>query len=479
MTTSPSAVREPSSDRHTPTGALYTDAARDHLWMHFTRHSVFQDPSEGGLGHTVPIITRGEGHRIWDDRGNEYLDGLAGLFVVNVGHGREEIAEAMAKQARELAFFPLWSYAHPRAIELAERLAANAPGDLNRVFFTTGGGEAVETAWKLAKQYFKLTGKPTKHKVISRSVAYHGTPQGALSITGIPAAKEMFEPLVPGAHKVPNTNLYRAPEGLRDDEKAFGRWAADRIAEAIEFEGPDTVAAVFLEPVQNSGGCFPPPPGYFERVREICDEYDVLLVSDETICAFGRIGSMFACDDFGYVPDIITTAKGVTSGYAPLGLMVASERLFEPFTQGTTSFPHGYTWGGHPVSCAAAMANLDIFEREGLNDHVKTSAPAFKSTLEKLLDLPLVGDVRGAGFFYGIELVKDKTTRETFDDAESERLLRGFLSKALFDAGLYCRADDRGDPVVQLAPPLTIDQGVFDDIESRLRSVLTEAENHL
>jgi adenosylmethionine-8-amino-7-oxononanoate aminotransferase len=362
---------------------------------------------------------------------------------------------------------------------LAERLAGYAPGDLNRVFFTTGGGEAVESAWKLAKQYWKLVGKPNKHKVISRAVAYHGTPQGALSITGIPAAKEMFEPLVPGAFKVPNTNLYRAPDNLRGDPKRFGRWAADRIAEAIEFEGPDTVAAVFLEPVQNSGGCFPPPPGYFERVRQICDQYDVLLVSDETICAFGRIGSMFACEDFGYVPDIITCAKGMTSGYSPIGAMIVSDRLFEPYRTGNTYFPHGYTFGGHPVSSAVALANLDIFEREGLNAHVRANAPAFRATLEKLLDLPIVGDVRGEGYFYGIELVKDKVTRETFDDEESERLLRGFLSKALFDAGLYCRADDRGDPVVQLAPPLIIGQPEFDEIEAILRSVLTEAWNRL
>jgi adenosylmethionine-8-amino-7-oxononanoate aminotransferase len=479
MTTEPSAVFEPSSDTHTPQGTLMSDAARDHLWGHFTRHSVFEPKDAGGSGGAWPIITRGEGHKIWDDRGNEYIDGLSGLFVVQVGHGRAELADAAAKQAKELAFFPLWSYAHPRAIELAERLAAGAPGDLNRVFFTTGGGEAVETAWKLAKQYYKLVGKPTKHKVISRSVAYHGTPQGALSITGIPAAKEMFEPLVPGAFKVPNTNHYRAPEHLRDDEKAFGRWAADRIAEAIEFEGPDTVAAVFLEPVQNSGGCFPPPPGYFERVREICDEYDVLLVSDEVICAFGRIGSMFACDDFNYVPDIITCAKGMTSGYSPIGAMIASDRLFEPFRKGTTYFPHGYTFGGHPVSAAVAMANLDIFEREGLNAHVKENGPRFRATLEKLRDLPIVGDVRGAGYFYGIELVKDKDTRETFNDDECERLLRGYLSKALFDAGLYCRADDRGDPVIQLAPPLIVGQAEFDDIESRLRSVLKGAEAHL
>jgi adenosylmethionine-8-amino-7-oxononanoate aminotransferase len=407
--------------------------------MHFTRHS--------SLGrHDVPIIARGEGVYVYDSAGKSYLDALAGLFVVQVGHGRGEIAEAAAKQARDLAFFPLWGHAHPQAIDLAERLAGYAPADLNRVFFTTGGGEAVESAWKLAKQYFKLKGKPGKHKVISRSVAYHGTPQGALSITGIPAAKEAFEPLVPGAFKVPNTNLYRAPEHLRDDEKAFGRWAADRIGEAIEFEGPDTVAAVFLEPVQNSGGCFPPPPGYFDRVREICDAYDVLLVSDEVICAFGRIGEIFACNDYGYVPDIITCAKGMTSGYAPIGAMIVSDRLFEPFTRATTTFMHGYTFGGHPVSCAVAMANLDIFEREKLVDRVHENAPVFRATLEKLRDLEIVGDVRGDGYFYGIELVKDKATRQTFDEAESERLLRGFLSKALFEAGLYCRADDRGDP---------------------------------
>jgi adenosylmethionine-8-amino-7-oxononanoate aminotransferase len=451
----------------------YQAAGRDHLWLHFTRHSTYEKGGE------MPLIVKGEGHRIWDSHGREYIDGLAGLFVVQVGHGREELAEAAAKQAKELAFFPLWSFAHPRAVELADRIAAMAPGDLNRVFFTTGGGEAVESAWKLAKQYFKLTGKPNKHKVISRAVAYHGTPQGALSITGIPPLKEMFEPLVPGAHKVPNTNFYRRPEFIGDDEKAFGRWAADRIAEAIEFEGPDTVAAVFLEPVQNAGGCFPPPPGYFERVREICDQYDVLLVSDEVICAFGRVGEMFGAAEFGYQPDIITCAKGMTSGYSPIGAMIASDRLFEPFRSGTTAYAHGYTFGGHPVSSAVAMANLDIFEREGLTDHVQQNAPAFRATLEKLLDIPIVGDVRGHGYFYGIELVKDRETKETFDDAESERLLRGYLSGALWEAGLYCRADDRGDPVIQLAPPLIIGQPEFDDIEQRLRSVLTGALEHL
>ncbi len=450
--------------------------ARDHLWMHFTRHSTYDT-------HEVPTIVRGDGAYIYDSQGKRYLDGLAGLFVVQVGHGRTELAEAAAKQAAELAFFPLWSYAHPGAIDLATRLADAAPGELNRVFFTTGGGEAVESAWKLAKQYFKLTGKPTKHKVISRAIAYHGTPQGALSITGLPGMKAPFEPLVPSTFRVPNTNFYRAPDTFHSegggDLHAFGQWAANRIAEAIEFEGPDTVAAVFLEPVQNSGGCFPPPPGYFERVREICDEYDVLLVSDEVICAFGRLGHMFAADRYGYQPDIITCAKGLTSGYSPLGAMIATDRLFEPFGKGETSFAHGYTFGGHPVSTAVAMANLDIFEREQLNEHVRATEDDFRATLEKLNDLPIVGDVRGDGYFYGIELVKDKATKETFDDAESERLLRGFLSGALFEAGLYCRADDRGDPVVQLAPPLVCDQSHFDEMEQILRDVLTRGWEQL
>jgi adenosylmethionine-8-amino-7-oxononanoate aminotransferase len=448
-----------------------SDSAREHLWMHFTRMSSYAE-------NPVPVIVRGEGPYIWDDQGRRYLDGLAGLFVVQAGHGRTELAEAAYKQSGELAFFPLWSYAHPKAIELAERLASLAPGDLNRVFFTTGGGEAVESAWKLARQYFKTQGKPTKYKVISRSIAYHGTTMGALSITGIPAAREDFEPLVPGAFKVPNTNFYRAPEH-GDDLEAFGRWAADQIAQMIEFEGPDTVAAVFLEPVQNSGGCFPPPPGYFQRVREICDQYDVLLVSDEVICAFGRLGEYFGSTRYGYQPDIITCAKGMTSGYSPIGAMIARDRLVEPFLTGNTTFSHGFTFGGHPVSAAVAMANLDIFEREDLTGHVRRNEGAFRSTLEKLTDLPIVGDVRGDGYFYGIELVKDKVTKETFDEDESERLLRGFLSKALFTAGLYCRADDRGDPVVQLAPPLVCDQSHFDEMEQILRSVLTEAWSRL
>ena len=406
-------------------------AARRHLWLHFTRMSSYADGE-------MPVIVRGSGQYVYDNHGKRYLDGLSGLFVSQIGHGRAEVAEAGARQATELAYFPLWSYAHPRAVELAERLAALAPGDLNRVFFTTSGSEAVESAWKLAKQYFRTIGQPSRYKVLSRDIAYHGTSMGALAITGLPGIKEPFEPMTPGGVRVPNTNFYRAPDFVATDLAAFGRWAADEIERAILREGPESVAAVFLEPVQNSGGCFPPPPGYFARVREICDRYGVLLVSDEVICAFGRLGYYFGAQRYEYQPDIITFA-------------------------------------GHPVSSAMALANLDIFEKEDLLGNVRANEAAFRATLEKLYDLPIVGDVRGAGYFYGIELVKDKVTKETFTDEESERLLRGFLSQAVFDAGLPCRCDDRGDPVVQLAPPLICGQEHFDEMEQILRGVLTEA----
>jgi adenosylmethionine-8-amino-7-oxononanoate aminotransferase len=448
--------------------AALQEKARRHLWLHFTRMSSYADGE-------VPVIVRGEGQYVYDQNGKRYLDGLAGLFVSQIGHGRTEVAEAGARQASELAYFPLWSYAHPQAIELADRLAALAPGDLNRVFFTTSGSEAVESAWKLAKQYFKAIGQPSRYKVLSRTIAYHGTSMGALAITGLPGIKEPFEPLPPGGVRVPNTNFYRAPSFVADDVTAFGVWAADEIERAILREGEESVAAVFLEPLQNSGGCFPPPPGYFQRVREICDKYGVLLVSDEVICAFGRLGHYFGSERYGYKPDIITFAKGVTSGYAPLGGMLVTDQLMEPFNTGQTSFLHGITFAGHPVSCAVAMANLDVFEKEDLLGNVRANEGAFRATLEKLNDLPIVGDVRGDGYFYGIELVKDKATRLTFDDDESERLLRGFLSHALFDAGLICRADDRGDPVIQLSPPLTCTQEHFDEMEQILRSVLTEA----
>ncbi|HEX3198883.1 MAG TPA: aspartate aminotransferase family protein [Propionibacteriaceae bacterium] len=442
------------------------------MWMHFTRMGSFAT-------NPVPIIERGEGAYLYDSNGRRYLDALSGLFVVQAGYGRDEIADAADKQTRKLAYFPIWSYATPPAIELADRLAALTPGDLNKVFFSSGGGESVETAWKVAKQYFKLTGKPSKTKVISRAVAYHGTTQGALAITGVPNFKHAFEPLVPGTIRVPNTDFYRAPDHLTADEKAFGLWAANRIQEAILAEGADSVAAVFVEPVQNAGGSIPPPPGYFERLREICDSYDVLLVSDEVICAYGRLGTMFGCEKFGYQPDIITSAKGLTSGYAALGAAIISDRIFEPFSTGTTSFAHGYTFGGHPVACAAALANLDLFEKEDLLGNVLGNENAFRATLERLLDLPIVGNVRGDGYFWSVELVKDQASKEPFTSADCERILRGVVAPGMWEAGVYCRADDRGNAVVQFAPPLICGQAEFDQIESAMRSVLSDAWTQL
>jgi adenosylmethionine-8-amino-7-oxononanoate aminotransferase len=442
--------------------ALQEQAER-HLWMHFTRMGSF------GPDHEVPIIVKGDGCYVWDNHGNRYLDGLSALFCVNAGHGRTELGDAMAAQVRELDFITVWSYAHPRAIELATRIASLAPGDLNRVFFTNSGSEAVESAIKLARAYHRARGNGQKDKLIAREIAYHGTTLGALSATGIPALRSVFEPLVPGGVHVPNTNSYRWPPD-RDP-----LWAADRIEEAILFEGPDTVAAVVLEPLQNAGGCLPPQDGYFQRVREICDRYDVLLVSDEVICAWGRLGYYFGCERYGYQPDIITVAKALTNANVPMGGMIASDAVFEPFSEGKSMFAHGSTFGGHPVAAAAAMANLDIFEREDLPGHVRAKEGEFRAALESLYDIPIVGDVRGDGYFFAIELVKDQDTKESFDSEESESLLRGFLSGELYRRGLICRADDRGDPVIQFSPPLIADTEQFEEILEVLRPTLEEA----
>jgi adenosylmethionine-8-amino-7-oxononanoate aminotransferase len=460
MATTPQTAFEP----HAKASSRLQELARRHLWMHFTRMGAYDDE------HEIPILVKGDGCYVWDEHGKRYLDGLSALFCVNAGHGRAELGEAAARQAKELGFFTNWSYAHPVGIELAERVASLAPGDLNRVFFTSGGSEAVESAWKLARSYHKLNGNPLRTKIIARETAYHGTTFGALAITGITSLRTPFEPLTPGASHVANTNSYRWPED-RDP-----LWAADQIEERIEFEGPETVAAVILEPVQNSGGCFTPQDGYFQRVREICDRHGVLLISDEVICSWGRLGHYFGAERYRYRPDIITTAKGLTSAYAPMGAVIASDRLAEPFLEGKEMFSHGITFGGHPVCAAIAMANLDVFEREDLCGHVRAKEGEFRQMLDGLReDLPIVGDVRGAGYFHALELVKDKDTKETFTDEESEELLRGFMSGELFKRGLICRADDRGDPVLQLSPPLIADTREFEEIDAVLRAVLTEA----
>jgi adenosylmethionine-8-amino-7-oxononanoate aminotransferase len=455
-----------TADTETARASDLQGLAKRHLWMHFTRMGAYEDAE-------VPIIVRGEGAYVWDEHGNRYLDGLSGLFCSNAGHGRAELGEAAARQAEELDFYIIWSYAHPRAIELASRIASLTPGDLNRVFFTSGGSEAVESAIKLVRAYHQRTGNPRKTKFISREIAYHGTTLGALQATGIPALRTDFEPLVPGGIKVPNTNSYHWP----DDRDPL--WAADQIENAILFEGPETVAAVILEPLQNAGGCIPPQEGYFDRVREICDRYDVLLVADEVICAWGRLGHWFGSQRYGFQPDLMTVAKALTSAYAPMGALIASDRVYEPFEHGKEMFTHGFTFAGHPVAAAVALANLDIFEREDLCGHVLRKEGELRGMLDSLRDIPIVGDVRGDGFFHAIELVKDQDTNEGFSDEESESLLRGFLSGELYRRGLICRADDRGDPVVQLSPPLICDTEQFEEIEAVLRPVLTEASKRI
>ena len=447
----------------------YQELARKHLWMHFTSMGYYQD-------NEIPIISHGEGCYVYDIHGKKYFDGIGGLFVSQVGHGRKEISEAMAKQAEQLAFFPIWNNANKPAIELAARIANLAPGDLNRVFFTSGGSEAVESAWKLIRQYYTEIGEHRRYKVISRNLAYHGTTMGALSINGLTDIRNTFEPLVPGTFHVENTCAYRSrhmTEGMTSAE--FAQQCAHDIERAIEIEGPDTVAAVFLEPVQNSGGCFTPPEGYFQAVRKICDKHGIMLVSDEVICAFGRLGYMFGSERYDYLPDIITCAKGLSSGYAPIGAMICRDYLMEPFLKPDKTFLHGITFAGHPVACSAALANLDIFEKEDLLGNVRRNEALFKELLEGLYDIPIVGDVRGAGYFYGIEIVKNTTTKEAFNEEEAKTILFDFLSSRLYELGLICRTDDRGEPVIQLSPPLIAGPEELKEIAGILRQALTEA----
>jgi adenosylmethionine-8-amino-7-oxononanoate aminotransferase len=445
-------------------------AARDHLWLHFTRMGGYMDGE-------IPIIVRGDGCYLEDLNGKRYLDALAGLFAVNIGYGfGEEVGEAAAAQLRELPFYTNWSYAHPRAIELAAEIASLAPGDLNRVFFVSGGSEAVESAWKLARQYHAARGE-RRWKAVSRRIAYHGTTMGALSINGIASLRTPFEPLVPDVVHVRNTNRYHRPPD--ETEAEFTAFLLEDLEEAIEQAGADTVAMVILEPVQNAGGSFTPPEGYFRGVREICDRYGILLCADEVITAFGRLGTWFASERYDIRPDLITSAKGLSSAHASIGAVIARDAVMEPFLQGASMYSHGITFGGHPVQAAIALKNIEIMKRERIVEHVADEQDAFRERLAELLDLPIVGDLRGTGFFYALELVKDKETRETFSEDECETLLRGFLSPRLFEAGLICRADDRGDPVVQISPPLVAEQQQFDEIVSILREVLTEASERL
>ncbi|WP_420622766.1 aspartate aminotransferase family protein [Candidatus Poriferisodalis sp.] len=453
-----SAPRQAHDAEHV--GDLSRTAAR-HLWSHFSSPAA------------VPIIERGDGCYLWDDAGHRLLDGLAGLFVTQVGHGRTELAEAAREQMSRLAYFPMWGYGHPAGVKLAARLADLAPGDLNRVYFTSGGSEAIESAWKLARQYFAAIGQPTRYKVISRNLAYHGTSLGALSITGLAAIRMAFEPLVPGAIKVAHTDEYRVGGSCGHDGDCL--CAAEEIEQAVLREGPDTVAAVFLEPVQNSGGCYVPTDGYFERVREICDEHGVLLVSDDVICGFGRLGHMFGAQRFGYQPDMITMAKGLTSGYAPLGGVMISDRIAEPFLADGKEFIHGFTFGGHPVAAAVALANIDILEREDLPGRVRMHADAFRVGLSDLCDVPIVTDLRGDGYFLALELDAGGPSEPAKAQAHAVTVCK-YLTKRLYELGMTCRAAARGEvPVIQFSPPLIAGPEQFGEITSALRVTLGDA----
>ncbi len=445
-------------------------AARNHLWLHFTRMSAYADGD-------VPIIVRGDGCYLEDANGKRYLDALAGLFAVQIGYSHgEEVGQAALEQMRELPFYTNWSYAHPRAIELAHEVAQLTPGDLNRVFFVSGGSEAIEAAWKLARQFHAARGE-RRWKAIARRTAYHGTTMGALSINGIAALKNDFEPLVPEALHVRNTNRYHRPP--EESEEEFTAFLLDDLEQTILAAGPSTVAMVVMEPVQNAGGSFTPPAGYFRGVREICNRYEILLCADEVITGFGRLGEWFASERYDIRPDLVTCAKGLSSAYAAIGAVIASDHVFEPFLDAESMYTHGMTFGGHPVQCAVALKNIEIMKRERIVENVRDNQDRFRDTLAQLLDLDIAGDLRGTGFFYALELVKDKDTRETFSDEECETLLRGFLSPRLFERGLICRADDRGDPVVQISPPLIATQAEFDEITRILGEALTEAQERM
>lgn len=431
----------------------------ENLLLHFTPFG--EDWSK------LPVIVSGEGCYVTDDRGNSYVDGLAGLFTTQVGHGRTELADAAHRQMRELGFFPNWSFQHPRSLELAEKLAEIAPGELSGTFFVSSGSEAVETVIKLARQYHKVNGEAERYKIISRKIAYHGTTMGALSVTGLPSFKAPFEPLPAGFMHV--TNTQQDPEG-----------AADAIEEAIEFGPPETVAAVILEPVQNAGGCLVPPPGYWKRVREICDKHGVLLVSDAVICAFGRLGEWFGIERFDVVPDMTSFAKGVTSGYSPMGGVMVNEKIQSVLRENAPMFMHGSTFGGHPVSSAVAMENIRIMEREKLLENVHDLEGYFESELNRVAEShPIVKEIRGMGFFWAVEVRPERADGTPLVEGEYQKYFKGVLSRRLMEGGLICRFDDKDEPVIQFSPALVADREVIGKIAEITDNALTELEREL
>ncbi len=445
--------------------------AKEHLMLHFTDMASL-------VAEGTTIIDRGEGCFVFDVDGRRYIDGLSGLYCVNLGHSHgEEIAIAASEQMARLPFTSNWTVAHPPAIELAAKLAELAPAGLERVFFTSGGAESVESAWKMAVQFHRANGEPERRRVIARQDAYHGVTMGALAMTGLEECRVPFEPFgVPVSH-VANTNAYRHPDGA--DEARMRDALLAEVEATIEREGAGTIAMMIAEPVQNAGGCLVPPAGYWQGLRDLCDRHGILLVSDEVICAFGRIGSWFGAQRLGYEPDMITFAKGLTGAHFPMGGVMISERVAAPFVEGREMYLHGITFGGHPVGSAVALASIEIFERENVLDNVMANEPLLRDLLNGLRDIPIVGDVRGTGHFWAIELVRDQESRETFEGPAAEWLLKDVLSAELWGRGLICRLDDRTEPIVQIAPPLVADRGTIEEIVQILREGLTVAAERM
>jgi adenosylmethionine-8-amino-7-oxononanoate aminotransferase len=443
-----------------------TDFDQGSALLHFSRNGAF-----GPGGAELLVLERGEGPYVFDTHGRRYVDGLSTLFCSQIGYSYgEEMATVAGEQLTKLAFNTLWGTAHPAALELAERLADIAPPGIDRVFFTSGGSESVESAWKIVRQYHLANGQPKRMKAIARHIAYHGVTLGALALTGVPGFKEPFgRPAIDTTH-VSNTNAFR--NSLQGEE--LTKHLIEEMEQAIIDADPETVAMIIAEPVQNAGGCLVPPAGYWPGLRHLADRYGIVLVADEVITGFGRLGEWFGSTRVDAAPDIITTAKGLTSAYAPMGAVLVSDHIAAPLYEEGRTLLHGITFGGHPLCAAIALKNLEIFEREGVLENVRAREPRLQELLDTLRDLPIVGDVRGLGFFWAVEMVKgDGTTR--LDADERERVLRGYLPGALREAGLIARADDRGDAVLQIAPPLIADDAVLEEIVSAMREVLAGA----
>jgi len=433
--------------------------------LHFSRNGAYGDG-----GSELLVLDRGEGPYVFDRSGKRYVDALSSLFCSQIGYSYgAEMAAVASAQLQRLAFNTLWGTAHPPALQLAARLAEIAPPEINDVFFTSGGSESVEAAWKIVRQYHIANGQPQRLKAIARKIAYHGVTLGALSLTGVPGYKEPFgRPAIETTH-VSNTNPFRSELQGADLTAAL----LDEMEQAIIAADPETVAMIIAEPVQNAGGCLTPPEGYWPGLRRLADRYGIALVADEVITGFGRLGEWFGSTRVDAAPDIITVAKGLTSAYAPMGAVLVSDRIAAPLYEDGRTLLHGVTFGGHPLCAVIALKNLEIFERDGVLENVRAREPTLRQLLESLRDLPIVGDVRGVGFFWAVELVKGGNER--LDADERERVLRGYMPGALREAGLIARADDRGDAVLQIAPPLISDDAVLEEIGAGMRTVLAGA----